>query len=282
MAKRQLDDAALAELLGVPAERVRGWREQEIKVSPVLQLRLAEQLRCSHRELFAMGDASNGRWGVGLRNWLDRTGITSQAAAERLGEPVKRVRDWIELVSPVSPECQRYFEETLKPDVDPFREKRPDKGLWAVGLRQALREKGETAEDLARQLDTNVERVYDWMAMDDSGAAGRVAKPTRERISKYVGKAEESLFSDQRPEAEHREYRELIGKSFMEAADAYVAKEYGHSHTEETVVAKIAEELGVEAQEIERWRKGERKVPAGTAERVGALLGGFTAGSLFQ
>ncbi|MEA3278713.1 MAG: hypothetical protein U9Q81_26120 [Pseudomonadota bacterium] len=271
MARQQIDDAGLAELLGTEADRVTRWREQELLVPPAMQRRLAEVLKTTHSQLFgsAADAGAEGRWAVGLRRLMADKKITSDQLAERIDCNPKTLRDWMELAVRVPKDRQEMLEAKLEPAVDIFSAERPSTGRWALHLRARMADAKTSAESLARAIDTDPDRVRDWREMVPDTKRGRVAAATQAAIAQQLGVEQADLFGDTRPEAQ---FRTLEPTVFSAAAKVWHTKE----ESDQDVYAALASVLDVVPELIQRWSSGKEAVAPETAKVIKQMLGAYT------
>ena len=278
----------LARRLDLETGRIERWISGREPVAPETQLALLSDLGLSVEDqatLFTTrpppdpARPDSAVWATGLR-----AAVRAHAGYRTLGWlaaeidiPVQGLYHKAELLEPV-PELERdRILRALGPLAQdgpaPFSTRGPvwDAFVWAPGLREALDERGMRASELATKLDVDLQRVQDWLEMEESPAAtawakdkvkrGQLCPASRDAIIAALGGqiSAERLFSATRPE---------VGalwaiKPMLELA----------VYDTDGKLAGFAEQIDVDPERVQRWIDQTEPVEAHTQARILQALG---------
>ena len=286
----------LAGRLDLDASRIERWMSGAEPVAPDTQLALLQDLQLPVEELSGLftrrpppdpARPQAALWATGLRAAVRANpGVrTLGALAAALQVPPGQLYDAAEMLEPVGADLRDGIVRMLGPAAPgtpaPFSNQAPDwsRFRWAPQLRDAMAEAQLSARELAEALDVDVERVLDWMEMDEGPAGtvwakdkvqrGQICPATCAALVDALGTAitAEQLFAAERPRTGGlwavRPTFELAVRDF------------------DGGLAGFAEQIDAEPERVRRWIAQTEPVAAATQQRILAVLG-LEAGDAWQ
>jgi transcriptional regulator with XRE-family HTH domain len=280
--------AELASRLDLDESRIQRWMSGQEPVAPATQLALLSDLQLPVEDLDSLfthrppPDPSKPQgtlWATGLRGAVRaHSGYrTLGRLAAELEIPAQGLYDKAELLEPVPTDLRDRILLALgsvatggesavtnrAPDWSAFR--------WAPGLRDLLGERGMSAEELASALDVDLERVLDWVAMDNRPVAtlwaqdkvkrGQLSRETQDALVRALGGAVDRnrLFAAERSEAGSQW---AVKPLFALAVNQY-----------DGGLAGFAGDVDAAPEQVERWIAQTEAVPASAQARILKVLG---------